>query len=114
GQACEQRVDRVVLEPIEVHGREVRKAHAPGRAGVEQLRPAERHDEDRMPTRPMPEVLDEVEQARVSPLQILEQEDDRSRLCIGLEEPPPGGKQLLALTLEVPSRFEQRKQSRLD
>src|SRR5438093_4756659 len=96
-----------------MHGREMREARAPGRARIKQLRPAESHDQDRMMTGQISEVVDEVEEARVSPLEVLKDEADRGRLCIGLEEPPPGGKKLLALTLDGPSRLKKRKQAGL-
>ena len=45
---------------------------APGRAAVVELRAGEREDEDRVVPRPLEQVLDEVEQAGVGPLHVLE------------------------------------------
>ena len=55
---------------------EVPTARAPGRAPLEQLRAGHRHDEDRATPTPLDQVVDEVEEARVRPLEILEHEDD--------------------------------------
>ena len=46
------------------------------------------------PRRPVDEVVDEVEQAVVGPVQILEDEDERALLGERLEEPPPGRERL--------------------
>ena len=53
---------------------------APVRSPIEQLRPGERDDGDRDAAAPLQEVVDEVEQARVGVVQVLEDHDDRRGL----------------------------------
>ena len=59
-----------------------------------EVRPAQRQHEDREVRRPLEEVFDEVEQAGVGPLEVLEQEDDRMLVREALEEQPPAGEQV--------------------
>ena len=69
---------------------------APVRTPVEQLGPGQREDQDRQAARPVEEVVDEVEQAGIGPLEVLEHEHDRAALGDALEEDPPGREQRLA------------------
>ncbi len=87
----------VVGEAFEVDTREAADSGAPRWSVVEQLGTGEREDEDGVGPRPCRHVLDEVEQARIGPLEVLEDEDDRGSLGDPLEESPPGGEQLVAL-----------------
>ena len=87
----------VVGQAFEVDAREAAHAGAPRWSVVEQLGTGEREDEDGVGPRPCRHVLDEVEQARIGPLEVLEDEDDRRSLGDPLEESPPGGEQLVAL-----------------
>ena len=64
---------RLLRERLEVERGEAALPGAPGRPPLQQLGPSERDDEDRVVARPVEEVLDEVEQARVGPLHVLEQ-----------------------------------------
>ena len=50
----------------------------PSRPALGQLRPREREHEERVAARPLEQVLDEVEERGVGPLQVLEDEDDRA------------------------------------
>ena len=63
------------------------------------------------------EVLDEVEQARIGPLQVLEQEDRGRPVGDPLEERAPGGEELLAIvrrrSSSRPSRTAMRGSSQL-
>ena len=74
---------------------EVALTGSPGRPSLDQLRPGERHHVDGVVARPVEQVLDEVEEARVGPLHVLEGEYRRIHLCEPLEEEPPGGEQVL-------------------
>ena len=52
---------------------------APGRPALEELRSGGGDDEDRSVARPVDEVLDEVEERVIGPVEILEQQDRRAR-----------------------------------
>ena len=75
----EQLLHRRARQRLEVDGREVAVPGTPRRPPLRQLRPGERDDEDRLVARPLEQVLDEIEQARVRPLHVLEHEHDRVR-----------------------------------
>ena len=53
------------------------------------------------PRRPVDEVVDEVEQAVVGPVQVLEDEHERALLGDALEEPPPRGERLAAAVVRA-------------
>ena len=55
---------------------------------------AEREHEDRMVGGPLEQVVDELEQAGVGPLHVLEDEDDRAGSGHALEEQPPAAEQV--------------------
>src|SRR5205814_3982867 len=67
-----------------------------------------------MSVRPLEQVLDEVEQSRVRPLQVLEDEQHRAVLCEPLEEEPPGGEEILPVARRVLREPEQMRQARLE
>jgi hypothetical protein len=75
-------------------GRRIRLAASPVRPPLEQLRPRRRNDEERRLGRPVDEVVDEVEQVVVGPVQVLEDEHERTALGERLEEAPPRRKGL--------------------
>src|SRR5439155_11499498 len=81
---------------------------------LEQVRPGERRHEQRVVARPVEQVLDEVEQARVCPLHVLENED--GRVCLGepLEEDAPRGEQILAIACLALREAEEMRETRLD
>ena len=62
---------------------------------VGQFRPGERQHEDRVAARPVEQVVEEVEQACVRPLHVLEHEHDRVLLGEALEQHAPGREQVL-------------------
>ena len=78
------------------HRERVGLAAAPAGAPGEQLRPCGSHDEERHTGRPVDEVIDEVEQAVVGPLEVLENEHERPLVGERLEEPAPCGECLSA------------------
>ena len=69
--------------------------------------PGERNDEDRVIARPLEQVRDELEQRRIGPLHVLEDEHDRVALREALEEETPPGEQLGLL--EVRTRLERQE-----
>jgi hypothetical protein len=79
-----------------------------------ELGPRKSKHEDRVTPRPLEQVLDEVEQAFVSPLEILEDEDDGVRVRHALEEEPPCREELLALALLRRPPAEELHQPRLE
>jgi hypothetical protein len=88
-------------------------ARPPGRPLLQQLRPGEGDHEQRLVARPLQQVLDEVEQARVRPLHVLEGEHGRVGVGQPLEEQPPGREQILPLMRRTLSQAEQLRQPRL-
>ena len=63
---------------------------------------------------PLEHVVDEVEQARIGPLEVLEEEDRQAEVRDALEERPPRREQLLALADSTLFDPEQLKEARLD
>jgi hypothetical protein len=63
---------------------------------LEQLGPGGGDEQHRRVRGPLDEMVDEVEQAVVGPVDILEEEDQRALLCQRLEQRPPGGEVLRA------------------
>jgi hypothetical protein len=63
---------------------------SPDGAAVEQLRSRRCEDEQREVAQPLSNRLDELEQAVVGPVQVLEDEDDGLNGCHSREEAPPG------------------------
>ena len=80
---------------LEVERREVAVARSPTRPPLVQLGPRERDHVEREIARPLEQVLDEVEQARVRPVHVLEREHGGVHLGEPLEEQPPGREQIL-------------------
>ena len=68
----------------------------PGRRD-EQLRAGGADDEQRNAARPVHEIVDEVEQCLVGPMQVLEDEDERALLRERFQEPAPGRERLAVL-----------------
>ena len=107
----------VVVERRERECERVRLPSAPARAAREQLRPSSADHENRNPAGPIHEVVDEVEQALVGPVQVFEDEDERPLLGECLEEAPPRCKSLgpmVALELLLALEPDQRSQVPLD
>ena len=67
-----------------------------------------------MRPRPVEEVLDEVEQSSVCPLQVFEDEHDRTVVGEPLEEEPPGGEEALPIVVTAVGEAEQLLQPRLE
>ena len=95
-ERLEDLAHRVVGERLEGEPDERPRARPPARPALEQLGPGERDDGQRHARAPVEHVVDEVEQAGIGPVEVLEQEDDRSGRGDPLEERAPGAEQLLA------------------
>ena len=70
-------------------------AAAPARASLEQFGPRQAEQEDRRATAPVAHVVDQIEQRRVGPLDVVEDGHHRPVAGERLEEPPGGPRDLL-------------------
>jgi hypothetical protein len=113
-EPLEQLLHRVLRERLQIPGGDAAPAGSPGRSPLQQLRPRQRDHEQRVVARPLQEVLDEVQQARVRPLQVLEHQHGRIHVGEALEEQAPGGEHLLPVTRVEVAESEQLRQARLD
>jgi hypothetical protein len=113
-EPLEELVHRGRRERFEEQRREVTLPGAPGRVLVGDLGPRERDDEQRMRARPFEQVLDELGQRRVGPLEILEDEHGRRDGREPLEEEPPGGEEVLAIRGRPLGEPEQVREPRLE
>ena len=86
----------------------------PGRAPLEQVRPGECDHEQWVVPRPVEQVFDEVEQARIRPLHVLEGEHRRIRLGKALEEETPRSEQILPVARLVLRKPQQLAETGLD
>ncbi|HEX6488643.1 MAG TPA: hypothetical protein VF137_07200 [Candidatus Dormibacteraeota bacterium] len=77
-------------------------------------RPAQGDDEEAVVARPVEQVLHEFHQAWVRPLHVLEDEDDRRLFGQALEEPSPGGEEILPVAAHGLGEPDQLRQTRLD
>ena len=94
-QAGEQVAHRRRGQRLEIERGEVALARAPVGPLLEQFRPAERHHVDRRVTAPLHQVVDEVDEAGIGEVEVLEDEDDRGGRGEPLEECPPRPEELL-------------------
>ena len=95
----------------------VRLSSTPARATRDEVGPGRADDEERNLDRPVDEVIDEVEQTVVGPMEILEDQHERPALRERFEEAPPGGEGLrlaLAFQVRLAGDSDQRPQVRLD
>ena len=113
-EAGQKLLHRLLRERLQVERREAPLPGAPGRPALQQLRPCERDHEDRVVPRPVEQVFDEVEQARVRPLHVLEGEHRRIALREALEEEPPRGEEILLVARLVLRQPEQVREARLE
>ena len=96
-ETCEQRVHRLGAERLQRQRGEVTLRARPRRMLLGQLGPRQREHEEWMAARPVQQVADEVEQRRVGPLQVLEDEHRRAALGQALEEQPPRGEEVVTV-----------------
>ena len=86
--------DRLVVGEGCQHGENgVRSRRRPRRPFLEQLGPRQAQDDDPRPAREARDVLQQVEQRRLGPVDVVDDEDERSLACKRLEESSkrPGG-----------------------
>src|SRR5512132_3978570 len=94
--------------------RRIRFPAAPPRTTREQLRPGSGDDEEGDGARPVDQVVGEVEQTVVCPVEVFEYEHERVELGQALEEPPPGGEALgAAIRSQLPGVTETEQRSEL-
>ena len=113
-EPLEQLPHRDFCKRTQGEGNEVSAAGSPTRATVEQLGTGEGDDEDGVADRPLHDVVDEVEHARVCPLEVFEDEHRRAEDRDALEERPQAGEQLLATTGRWLAYAEERQQDGLE
>ena len=81
--AVEQPVDELggvgVVERLEQQGRRIQLPARPPGSDIEQLGPGDAEQEDGSAARPVAYVLDEIEQRRLRPVQVVEDEHERAR-----------------------------------
>lgn len=75
-QGGEQSCCLLVRERGEREGRRIELSTAPARSALEELGPRGSDDQERHVADPLDQLVDEVEQARVRPMQVLEDEDE--------------------------------------
>jgi hypothetical protein len=92
-EAVEEGPHRRVGQRLESQLRQVPGLRPPVRPPVGELRSGQGDHEERDTPRPFEEVLDEVEEAGVGPLEVLEEEHGRAPFGDPLEEDPPGGEE---------------------
>ena len=97
-EALEQLLHGLAGQPLEVEARVVALIDTPRRPSLTQLGPRQGHDQDGELTAPSEQVLDEIEEPLVRPVEVLEDHDRRSALGDPLEERAPGGKGLFILS----------------
>src|SRR5581483_9056381 len=102
GERGDELLALVRLQRLELERRRADAAAAPGRADVEQLRPREAEDEERRLAHPGGEVLDQLEQRLLAPVDVLEDEHERLRggELLGPRARGPGDLLLRALALD--------------
>ena len=109
-EAVQQGLHRASRERLERERRRV--ARAACQAG--KLGPRQREDEDRMAARPVEQVVDEVDQAGLGPLEVLEDEHARAGVGEPFEEQAPGREELLPVGLDAVAQAEQVGEPRLE
>jgi len=78
-QRLDQHVGRERVERLEQRRRRVQLAAAPADPPVEQLRPRDAQEQDRRVTREIGDVLDQLEERRLAPMDVVEHDHERRR-----------------------------------
>ena len=113
-ESREQVVHRLGRQRLEVDRREAALAASPGGALVGEFRTGEHEHEERVRAGPLEQVLEEVEQAAVGPLHVLEYEDGGRGLGEPLEEDAPRGEEVLLVSGRALLEAEQVCEPRLN
>ena len=102
----------IVREGLQRDRRRVRLPASPCRAPLQQLRPRRSDDEKRNAAEPVDEIVKEVQQAVVRPVQVLEHENGRPALGDSLEKATPGRSGCLrtGTPAAVPAQPDERAQ----
>jgi hypothetical protein len=95
-------------------GRQRDGAVGPRRTHIEQLRTPQGENEQRAVGRPFEQVVDELEQAAVGPLEILEHQDHLRLLGDALQEQPPAAEQISAIRCRARLETQKMCEARLD
>ena len=96
-EPVEQEAHVVVGERCQGEGGEAALPGTPVRTTVEEVGAGQGDDVDRMAARPCQQLLDEVEEAVIRPLEVLEDHDHRRDVGDALEEGSPGHGKLASL-----------------
>ena len=110
----EQLAHRRVRQRVEAHRDRATAVRAPAGPPLEELGAGQGQDEDRARPAPVEQVFEEVEQAVIGPLEVLDDEGDRAGLGESLEEGPPRGEQLGPAAGRRLADPEQDEDARLD
>ena len=115
-QGGEQHRGLRVVEGGQGHGRRIRLPGPPAGAPVEQLRPGRDHHEQIGRARLVEQLLEEVEQGRVGPVQVLDHQDQGPLCRHQLEEAPPRHERLVPAGRRLGGGREphQRREPRLE
>ena len=113
-EGCHQRLRVVVVERRQGDCGSVALAASPLGAGREQLGTSGGHQQDGDVVGPVQEVLEEVGDGVVRPVEVLDHQHQRVSPGEGFEEPQPGGEQLCAGNVLGPSGTRQRTEAHPD
>ena len=113
-EATEHVVDRLLGQRVERERGEVAQVRAPARVALRDVRPREGDDVDRMAPRPVEQVLDELDQRRVGPVDVLEDHDHRELVGHPLDEQAPRREEILTVRRHAVGQAEQVLQPWLD
>src|SRR3954447_3306682 len=83
-------------------------AAAPRRSALEQLRPGRGHEQKRRAAQPVDELVDEIEETIVRPVEVFEDDDAGPAIGDGFEEAPPCGRCGLSARLPIPGEPDER------
>ena len=102
-----------VGERAERYGRGVRLPTAPARATLEQLGSRGRDEKQRDAARPLRQVVDEIQEALVPPVEVLEHEHRGALLRERLEEPTPRRERLAPAVVRVGGAAEAEQRAKM-
>jgi hypothetical protein len=93
---AQERLHRRVVEGFEEERRDATPARSPAGPAIHDLGPCQTEDEDRLIVAPVQEMVDEIEELGIRPLEVFEDEHDRSALRDAFDESSPGREQVVA------------------
>ena len=113
-ETAQEVVDRLVGKGLERQRGEVAEVRAPAGMPRRDLRPGEGDDVDPVRARPVEQVLDELDECGIRPVDVLEDHDHRVLVGHPLDEEAPGGEEVLAVGSDALGEPEQMLEPRLD